>query len=391
MRRFFPGYYRPTAEQFMELWQQCIFVLDTNVLLNFYRYSPQTSNHLLEILRSVAERLWLPHQVALEYQENRLSEIVNQEKTYDRVTKILEKTQNELNTLLLPRGHLSIDVDALLRGIQTAFSEVKNELDNQQRLHPNLFDDDRIGEELIALFGERVGGPFTQERLNEIFKQGEIRYAQQVPPGYKDSSKKGVKRYGALMIDEKYGDLVLWHQIIDKAKESRKQILFVTDDTKDDWWWILEGRTIGPRPELVLEMQDKANVLFYMYKPDKFIEYARNYLDVQVAQEVMDEVRDVTESRSDWKDEIVSALKTLGGEARLPEIYELIRETTSRKLPTSWQDIIRYTLYIHSLDSSSYRGGEDIFRRVGRGYWGLKDVQGKDDQDNEDDTIDGRE
>ena len=107
MRDIFPGYYHPTDEQFAELWQQCIFVLDANVLLNFYRYSPKTGEDLLDILRRVADRLWLPHQVALEYQENRLDEIAQQEDIYNRVTGILDKAQEELNALLR-RGHLSI-------------------------------------------------------------------------------------------------------------------------------------------------------------------------------------------------------------------------------------------------------------------------------------------
>jgi len=380
MRDIFPGYYRPTDEQFVELWQQCIFVLDANVLLNFYRYSPKTGEDLLEILRRVADRLWLPHQVALEYQDNRLDEIAQQEEIYNRVTSLLDKAQEELN-VLLRRGHLSIDVDVLLNRLRNTFTEVKNELAERREQHPKLFNDDYIREALTAIFEAKVGVAFTQERLNEIYKQGEKRYGQEIPPGYKDSSKKGIKRYGPLTIDEKYGDLILWYQIIDRAKDTKRAIIFVTDDTKEDWWWVSRGRIIGPRPELVLEMRNEANVLFYMYSPDRFIEYARDYLGVQVTQEVVDEVRDVTESRSDWKDEVVSALAVLGGEARLPEIYALIHETTSRKLPTSWQDIIRYTLYIHSSESPAYRGGDDLFRRVGRGYWGLKSLQASNNQD----------
>lgn len=374
MRDIFPGYYRPTAEQFAELWQQCIFVLDANVLLNFYRYSPKTGEDLLEILRRVADRLWLPHQVALEYQENRLTEIAQQEDIYNQVTSILDKAQEDLK-LLLRRGHLSIDADALLSRLRNTFTEVKNELAERRQQHPRLFNEDEIREELTAIFATNVGAAFTQERLNEIYQLGQTRYSQEIPPGYKDNNKKGVKRYGSLTIEEKYGDLILWHQIIDKAKELKRAVIFVTDDTKEDWWWVSHGKTIGPRQELVLEMRTEANVLFYMYTPDRFIEYARDNLGVQVTQEVVDEVREVAESRSDWKDEVVSALAALGGEARLPEIYDLVHETTSRKLPVSWQDIIRYTLYIHSSESPAYRGGEDLFRRVGRGYWGLKGVQ----------------
>ncbi|MGZ3645243.1 MAG: hypothetical protein ACXVCM_15485, partial [Ktedonobacteraceae bacterium] len=45
MQELFPGYYRPTKEEFSTMWQQCIFVFDANVLLNIYRYTA-TSNVL---------------------------------------------------------------------------------------------------------------------------------------------------------------------------------------------------------------------------------------------------------------------------------------------------------------------------------------------------------
>jgi hypothetical protein len=38
MRDLFPGFYRPSEEEFHRVWQEGIFVLDTNVLLNLYRY-----------------------------------------------------------------------------------------------------------------------------------------------------------------------------------------------------------------------------------------------------------------------------------------------------------------------------------------------------------------
>jgi hypothetical protein len=379
MRDIFPGYYHPTQEQFVELWQQCLFVLDTNILLNFYRYSPKTGVDLLGILQRVADRLWLPHQVALEYQENRLDEIAQQENIYSRVTTILGKTQEEL-AALLRRGHLSIDVDTLLNKLQSTFTEVENELNERRQQHPKLFNDDHLREALTDIFEAKVGMAFTQERLNKIYELGDKRYSAEMPPGYKDNSKKGVKRYGSLIIEEKYGDLILWYQMVEKAKEIKKPVIFVTDDAKEDWWWISHGRTIGPRPELVLEMLNEAGVLFYMYTSDRFIEYARDNLGVQVTQEVVDEIREVAESRNDWKDEVVSALVVFGGQASLSEIYNHVFNTTSRKLPVSWQDIIRNTLYIHSSESSAYRGGEDLFRRVGRGYWGLKTLQSSNDQ-----------
>jgi hypothetical protein len=75
MRRAFPGYYRPTEDEFSELWNGCLFAFDANVLLNLYRYSLETSNEFLTILSEISDRLWIPHQAALEYQRRRVDGI----------------------------------------------------------------------------------------------------------------------------------------------------------------------------------------------------------------------------------------------------------------------------------------------------------------------------
>ena len=73
MKNLFPGHYKPSEEEFQKLWAECIFVFDTNILLNVYRYSEKTRERLFEILGLLQDRIWLPYQVAYEYQEERLT------------------------------------------------------------------------------------------------------------------------------------------------------------------------------------------------------------------------------------------------------------------------------------------------------------------------------
>jgi len=47
LRDQFPGYYRRTEEELQRIWEDGLFVLDANVLLNLYRYSEDTRNDLL--------------------------------------------------------------------------------------------------------------------------------------------------------------------------------------------------------------------------------------------------------------------------------------------------------------------------------------------------------
>lgn len=46
MRNKFPGFYRPTEEEFDEIWKDGLIILDTNMLSNLYGYN-RHANYLL--------------------------------------------------------------------------------------------------------------------------------------------------------------------------------------------------------------------------------------------------------------------------------------------------------------------------------------------------------
>lgn len=234
------------------------------------------------------------------------------------MAKIFHRAQDDIENLLR-RGHVSIDVSDIEQNVGRTFDELKQRLNAHRELHPDLLQQDTIRDSITSLFEGRVGSAYSQSRLNEIYKTGELRYERRVPPGYKDRDKKSIKSYGSLTVEDKYGDLILWFQILDKAKEVQKPIIFLSDDDKEDWWWRSRGRTIGPRPELLTEMRLEASVLFYMYSPNQFLEYAGKFFEVSVNQNVINEMTGLEETVS-WKEEVVRALEGLGGEAHLSRI-----------------------------------------------------------------------
>jgi len=69
--------------------------------------------------------------------------------------------------------------------------------------------------------------------------------------------------------------------MLDKAKETKKPILFITSDAKEDWWLLLnKNEKISPRYELIKEMHSYADVGFHIYEMDHFIERAGDYLNM---------------------------------------------------------------------------------------------------------------
>ena len=289
MKKIFPGYYRPTEEEFSNLWNSCLFVLDANVLLNLYRYSQETSDELIQILKQISDRLWVPHQAALEYQENRLQTIAKQLEVYDEIQTLVKDSKKILKDKLDSLGkHSHVKADNLMKIMQKACNAIEKNLKKLKKGHLDLLQHDNLRDVLDTLLEDKLGLPYSQEKSDEVYNSGKQRYEQEIPPGYGDKKKEGTK---------KYGDLILWFQIIDKAKETNKPIILVTDDRKEDWWMRLKGKTIGPRAELVDEMLSEAGVSFYLYQTDPFMQNAQKFLEkqVKVNKKAIDEVREIRE------------------------------------------------------------------------------------------------
>jgi hypothetical protein len=288
MKKEFPGYFSNRTAVDEQLWDDCIFVLDANVLLSLYRYSDTTRRELLQVFSSLADRLWIPYQVAAEYLSNRLSVIGDQVKVYDDAIKKIDSLRKSLQTQNQP-PFVSGDV---LGEAESIFSKLDAELAGNKKLHEQRINLDEIKDELEILLEEKVGAGFTREKLEEIMVVGKGRYEERIPPGYRDIKKGGES---TLFSDrcKPYGDYIVWLQIIERATELAKSVVFVTGDVKEDWWETYQGKTVGPHPQLAQEFYDEVSKDFYMYTPDRFLEKANAYLRREVSQDAVDEIRDV--------------------------------------------------------------------------------------------------
>jgi len=299
MKEIFYSHYRPNDVEFSELWEHCIFILDTNTLLNLYRLPEAARNDFFRILIKISDRLWIPHQVALEYQKARISVISDQAKKFDEVIKVITETEKSLvgrlEELQLKKRHSSIDPDAMLEKAGEAFAEFLEKTKKLKEKQPDVSDYDELREQIDSLFEGKIGPtPKSQADLDEIYADGERRYEIDWPPGYMDKEKKGSHIYNGMVFERKYGDLILWKQIINEAKreDHPKKLVFVTTDIKEDWWWMEAGKTIGPRPELIEEITSEAGVeSFYMYNMERFMEFAEEYIGVKLEKTSLEEVK----------------------------------------------------------------------------------------------------
>ena len=330
MKKLFSGYYHPTDKEFEKLWEECIFVFDANVLLNLYRYSPKTSTDMINILKNISDRVWIPHQTALEFHNHRLSIISEQVNSYSNIQDDIKKMQNKISDTLHSKKHPFIkNSDKLLGSAEKIFNKISGELEKRKEDYlASLKIDgnhDTILQEVTLIFDGKTGLEYPNDQLTENYNKGKKRYAQNIPPGYMDEVKGDEVR--------KYGDLLIWFQTIDKAKDSKKSVILITDDKKEDWWREHKGETIGPRPELIQEFLAESGKNFYMYSMDNFIDKAQKYLEEKVEKETIQEARELRRQNEERHKNAVNlaqiAAQLSKPSPRLTDLGKLIRKQQS--------------------------------------------------------------
>lgn len=295
MRDLFPGFYKRSDEELPILWQEGIFVFDTNMLLNVYRYKQKTRARYIEILDMLKERkqLWIPYQVAYEYQDRRLNVIQGQLDAYTDVATILQTTAQKLANSLgtYENKHEFIHAEKIIKDINDVINKAKTTVTQSKakdkKEYEALKKRDTLLEKLDDLFHGNIGNAYTREKLSELYTQSQKRVELRIPPGWEDEGKKGHKRYG---------DIILWFQMIDYAQSQKKPIIFVTDDGKKDWWTQdSQGKLANPLPELIQEMFVEADVLLHMYQGYNFIEAATKFFKFEEKSDIIKEAKEVTE------------------------------------------------------------------------------------------------
>lgn len=307
MKNKFKGYYKPQADDFKKIWDDCIFVFDTNVLFDFYRYSDDTVGVLFSIFEKLKDKIWIPHWVGLEYHrglEERIKEQV------DKYTSTLRDLSNFSDKIRTQREHPFLSLE-LQEKAQIFYEEYNKELSNQKLKLKELITDNPVKEKVALLIGENVGEPLSNEEELDIIRIGDERLAKNIPPGYIDYKEKS-KRPGL----DKYGDYIIWHQILKEAAKNDKSFIFVTFDTKDDWYKLIKFSNskvlVGPRPELVEEFMQISKQNIWLYPTPDFIDFAISHLGIDIEESKLEKVMEETAKPMvlEIEDDCLSELKT---------------------------------------------------------------------------------
>lgn len=370
----FVGYRKQTRDPLVEALRSAVVAVDTNVLLDLYRYRPQTAHDLIAALEGVGGRLVVPHQVLAEFWRKHSQSQVTPGGAMKPLRDAVQKTSRSLGD--------AIDQWAKSLGLETSESEQMkdgvisslNELiASADALVGEASDASASGgdpylERLEELLHGRVTDKPAKEQYGEWIIEGRRRVAAEEPPGYLDADKEDSDRpEGAA------GDYLVWIQAATYAASQRKDLLIVTRDGKADWWWRRGGSFMGPRPELSLEYhQLSEGQRLFMLQPAQLLELAPEALQVEVDEQSSSDAGRVAAAEEErtfdaWTlegiqalldrldveapvqaDALRRALPEVGGKVMREEIYELGEYDDDRTLRNFTRPYTRITGILQS-------------------------------------------
>lgn len=315
-----------------------VYIFDTNIYLNLLRYSRKSSEELLLIYRLIQENIWVPSQVRHEFEKN-LSIVENQR--ISNAKKAVTDIKNALNSCS----------SAVMKQMQFF---IKYKFAQSQEVSSQFISDIEILKKSLERYGDscikqendgfmdknEVEGFFrlicNHSELNElapstlfeIYKDGDIRYKYKIPPGYMDDPRNNPKstKNGV----DIFGDLVLWYEIISFGKKKEKPIVFVTADTKEDWFLEKYERATAPREELLKEYEEQTNGnQICILTDDKFVEYIGEIMHVDTVLSLAEMQKDdyadiaVRNSQEDIKQKMLDWMNSEEHVYLLPFVEEI--------------------------------------------------------------------
>lgn len=277
IEELFVGWYDYDVDEYSSIINNSKISLDTNVLLNIYRYSKETSDKTLYLLNKIKDRLIFSYYVAFEFTKNRKkveSASIEEYKKYQ--SKIESKYEEIINELKSISNNKLAKKDKLIESIIKNKEKVLQNFDISIDKKMEVFKSG-LEEEICQLFEGKIIDKYSDIEFESIKAEGIRRQKNQIPPGYKDEEKG------------ENGDYYIFKQLIDYSKNNDIDIIFVTDDVKEDMFQTIRGIK-SPRPELLNEFNKETNHKLIIMTVQEFLNN-KIIFDENISEKVLDEIK----------------------------------------------------------------------------------------------------
>lgn len=274
-----------------ELVDNSIFILDTNVLFVPFDTSEKNLEDIKNILLKLKgeDKLFLPARVAREFADNRAKRLG------DLFLK-LRQTKDNLNS-----GNYKIEDYPLLQGNKSYKKVLENfdkisELIKSSRKLLNNVESDILSWNWNDNVSKTYKEIFTEDIIIEVEKSKEdlindlkYRIEHKIAPGYKDSNK----------LDDGIGDLIIWQTAMEIAKSKNMNLILVSNDQKNDWFYKQDKTGLYPKYELFDEFRRYTDGLsLQIINFPKFLEI--QHARAETIKEVKESIKKVEDIRKTY-------------------------------------------------------------------------------------------
>ncbi|GLO68473.1 PIN-like domain-containing protein [Oceanobacillus kimchii] len=252
--------------EFENLWgTKPLIIIDTSSIMDLYRYAPSKSEKGLTLLKNLTKnQIFIPSQVYKEYNKNKQNVISKENQKIKYVKKVIddavtqatnsiEKEIYEFKRREYPNIEgLENEINKLMKELSEKAIEYNNSNKDEVKKNKLMLKNDKV-EPFIRELKEAgcIGEGFSSSSLLDIYSEGERRYKYKIPPGYKDASDKDKSDPTRR---QKFGDLVVWKELLNKANTDERNIIYLTSDKKE---WITNAKNKSKYPDPLLEEEFK--------------------------------------------------------------------------------------------------------------------------------------
>lgn len=341
-------------------------VLDTNILLDFYRNPAKLVQESIDLLYEIKDKLYLPFQVGYEYHMNKKSAEIRSLQTWKEYIAEVEKNINNIFS------EVSDDIRMVNKNVREneTLGRLKKEFRDKivSELNSYLEKSDSVSEKIMSLYTEEnILAQPTHEDYKGWSEAAEKRFKNNIPPGVGDKKKTNKLFYSQGQYEAKYGDYFLWREMCNLLNKG-DELIFVTNDlTKDDWVYQVNGEIVGPKIELLQELYDEKEARLRIIQLSELVEELNGNPDLindvkeveaedfRVSKQtlgVIDEIKQ-TESLSEALGNL-SAINTLGLGSEMKNQIESLKGIQDILKTTSVvQELTKGNVHLSYLDNFS--------------------------------------
>jgi len=279
--------------------------LDTNVLLFFYKVSNKVKGNFISFLKENIGNIFITEHIKNEFLKSRIK-VINEDflNVLNHVPYELKKQSNKITHFININKSILDDYDEIyleLKEIESNLSKTHDklsaEINKNLEENKNIKYNDILLEEYSRI---QIIDNITEKELKFIREQYKMlkEKASVCFPGMMDGKQKN---------ENEDGDFIIFHEMMKYMKEHDTNIVFLTNDTKKDWFEIDENNKRHPQITYIESTYNNTKRFNYILDANRTLS---SLLDIKIIshtfQRNLEKQNEILKQKSfylDWSDD----------------------------------------------------------------------------------------